>query len=235
MTGASGPGGSVPIVATRSGAGEFHARPIPDPARPEIWRHEVTAPAVVLGSTQDDHVVDRAACARLGVEVVRRRSGGGAVLVAPGSVTWIDVIVPRGGPGWADDVHAPMRWLGDALADAIGSVGAVRHGAAVEVHRGAMERSPNSSLICFDGLAPGELTLDGGKLVGISQRRIRAAARLQACWYHRDEQATLLSVIDADLRPDPASLRPLATIDAGHSDAIVTALAARLNRGDQPR
>ena len=37
--------------------------------------------------------VDLEACAGAGVEVVRRRSGGGAVLVEPGSVVWVDVLV----------------------------------------------------------------------------------------------------------------------------------------------
>ena len=55
---------------------------------------EVDRPALVLGSTQRAEVVDERACADAGVEVVRRRSGGGAVLLEPGAVVWFDVVVP---------------------------------------------------------------------------------------------------------------------------------------------
>ena len=49
------------IVTRRSTAAEFHALPFPDPPVSQIWVHELTAPALVLGSTQRDDVVDRAA------------------------------------------------------------------------------------------------------------------------------------------------------------------------------
>ena len=98
--------------------------PLPDPAEPEVWLHEITAPALVLGSTQRDDVVDAAACERAGVEVVRRRSGGGAVLLLPDEVVWVDVIVPAGGAGWVDDVHRPMVWLGEHLAAAFAALAA---------------------------------------------------------------------------------------------------------------
>ena len=65
--------------------------------------------ALVLGSTQPGTSVDSARAARAGIEVVRRRSGGGAVLVGPGDPVWIDVWLPRGDPLWHDDVGARPR------------------------------------------------------------------------------------------------------------------------------
>ena len=41
---------------------------------------EASGPAVVLGSTQPEATVDAGAAAAAGLDVVRRRSGGGAVL-----------------------------------------------------------------------------------------------------------------------------------------------------------
>jgi hypothetical protein len=41
------------LVRSRSTAADFHGRSVPDPAPREIWQHDVTAPALVLGSTQD--------------------------------------------------------------------------------------------------------------------------------------------------------------------------------------
>ena len=73
----------------------------------------VTGPAVVLGSTQSEDVVDRRRAAAAGVAVARRRSGGGAVLVTPEDPAWIDVWVPAGDPLWRDDVGRAFDWLGD--------------------------------------------------------------------------------------------------------------------------
>ncbi len=196
---------------------------LPDPAEPEVWFHEITAPAVVLGSTQHDDVVDGAACVRAGIDVVRRRSGGGAVLLLPDEVVWIDVILPAGCDGWAADVHRPMVWLGEHLAAAFAAVGV----GGTEVHDGAMISTAASRMVCFDGLGPGELTLDGAKLVGISQRRTRAAARLQACWYTAYDPVVLPSLLASPV--DPAALRPVATVSSAAAHAVPARLVDLLN------
>ena len=67
-----------------------------------------------LGSTSTSSTLD--ACRRAGVDVVKRRSGGGVVLVEPGAMCWFDVVVPAGDRSlrdpWSADVGASMRWLG---------------------------------------------------------------------------------------------------------------------------
>ncbi len=218
----TGPGWCV--VRRRSTAAEFHALAIPEPAAREIWVHEITQPALVLGSTQrGDGFADAAACDRAGVDVVRRRSGGGAVLLIPGEVTWVDVVLPAGNAGWSDDVHRPMVWLGERLSVAFGAAGL----AGTQVHGGAMVSTDHSRLICFDGLGPGELTLGGAKLVGISQRRTRAAARLQCCWYSTYEPAALTSLLVDG--PEPGALRPVATIDQTIGASVVDLLVDELD------
>ncbi|MEY2462247.1 MAG: lipoate---protein ligase [Acidimicrobiaceae bacterium] len=154
-------------------AAAFHALELPDPLERTVWVFDVDRPALVLGSTQPDASVDAVAAKRAGVEVVRRRSGGGAVLLRPGEAVWIDVLLPRADPLWDDDVGHATHWLGDVWAATIGA-GAVVH------RRGAL-RSRWSSLVCFGGLGPGEvLARDGGpKVVGLSQRRTRLGARFQ--------------------------------------------------------
>lgn len=133
---------------------------------------DVTAPAVVLGSTQGDDMVTPGAA---GLGVARRRSGGGAVLVEPGRVVWADVVVPAGDPLWQADVGRAAWWLGDVWAATLASLGLV--GAAV--HRGGLVRTPWSAAVCFAGLGPGEVTVDGRKVVGVSQRRTRDGALFQ--------------------------------------------------------
>lgn len=210
------------LVRRRSTAAEFHACAIPDPPRPEVWVHEVTAPSLVLGSTQREETADVEECARSGIDVVRRRSGGGAVLLVPGEVVWVDVILPAGAPGWSDDVHRPMTWLGQRLGAAFAAVGIPR----TEVHRGSLLSTEWSRLVCFDGLGPGELTLDGAKLVGISQRRTRAAARLQACWYSEYDPSVLPRLLHHDL--DASLLRTPATVPAALAHAVPEQLLAVL-------
>jgi lipoate-protein ligase A len=215
-------------VVERTGtAAAFHARGVPEDARPEIWVHHVTRPAVVLGSSQREEVLDRSACRRAGVEIVRRRSGGGAVLLVPGDVAWLDVIVPRDGPGWHEDIHRPMVWLGGMLAEALRDVGApgtTWHG-SLTVHRGKMRSTRWSSTVCFDGLGPGELVSDGAKVVGMSQRRTRHAARLQCSWYSRYDPTKLLALLAEQWRPPLAELAPVGTLPAGLAGPVARRLA----------
>ena len=183
------------------------------------------SPSLVLGSTQHDVGIDHDACTREGVDVVRRRSGGGAVLLVPGEVTWVDVIVPVGSPGWADDIHVPMVWVGRHLARLFGELLGER---GVSVHEGPMVSTEWSRAVCFDGLGAGEVLLDGAKVVGISQRRTRHAARLQCCWYSEYDPDALVRLFDPAHRPAVADLQPVATVPRAIADAIPTALASRL-------
>lgn len=216
-------------MRSTSTAAEFHAKAVPDPATAEVWLHEITSAALVLGSTQDADVVDGEACRRAGVEVVRRRSGGGAVLLTPGQVTWVDVIVPAGSTGWADDIHAPMVWVGRHLAAVLAEVlGEVLAERSIAVHEGPMVSTAWSSVVCFDGFGAGEVLLDGRKLVGISQRRTRHAARLQCCWYSRYDASALAGLLAAPHRPAVEELAPIATVPQAIAEAIPAALAARL-------
>jgi lipoate-protein ligase A len=127
----------------------------------------VSESALVLGSTQVASVAGDA-----GVEVVRRRSGGGAVLLVPGETVWVDVVVPRDDPLWSDDVGRAFWWLGDVWAAVVGG----------SVHRGPLVRSRWSRDVCFAGVGPGEVVADGGgggKVVGMAARRTRQWALFQ--------------------------------------------------------
>ena len=163
-------------------------------------------------------------------------------MLVPGEVTWLDVILPAGAPGWSSDVHAPMVWLGRLLGDAVeaglsGSEPPSRldvqepdaRNQDVQVHQGKMLTTTWSSLVCFDGVGSGEVLLDGEKLIGISQRRTRFAARLQCCWYSDYDPSALTSLLDAGVRPPVAELLPVATIARSVAPAIPEAILDRLN------
>jgi lipoate-protein ligase A len=186
--------GAWPVVRSRGGAGPFHDRALPDPFEPALWWFEVDRPTVVLGSTQRDDVVDHRRAAAAGVEVVRRRSGGGAVWLAPGEATWVDVLLPATDSRWVDDVGRAAGWLGRAWQRVLERTGGVDPGAA-RVHEGPMVRTPWSALVCFGGLAAGEVAVGAGKAVGISQRRARAGARFQCAVLHRWDPVPLLDLL----------------------------------------
>jgi len=187
--------GAWGVEAHQGSAAEFHARTVDESAR-AVWWSSVDRPALVLGSAQRPEVADPAALAAAGVELVRRRSGGGAVLLVPGEVVWADVIVPAGDPLWDDDVGRATHWLGDVWARAVAACGL----SGAEVHRGAMVHTPWSSLVCFSGLGPGEVRLHARKVVGISQRRTRGWARFQCAAYLRWDPAALVRFL-AEPRP----------------------------------
>jgi lipoate-protein ligase A len=166
----------------------------------------VDAPALVLGSTQRDHIVDHAAAMAAGIDVVRRRSGGGAVLVAPGAQVWLDIWLPAGDPLWEDDVVRSSAWLGATWVEALGSLGV-----DAVAHAGPVDAGEWGQLVCFGGRGPGEVSVAGRKVVGLSQRRTRAGARFQTM---------------ALLRWEPDEILALLALEADRRQAARDALAA---------
>ena len=165
----------------RDSAEAVHSRELP--AERAIWRASISESAVVLGSKQNLDIVNQLACQPDGMSVVRRRSGGGVVVLQADAHLWIDFVVPRDDELWRDDVGEAMWWVGELWADALAKC-EIADRDQLRVHRGGLERSALSDLICFGGLGPGEVTLHGQKVVGISQRRTREMARFQ-CVVHQ--------------------------------------------------
>lgn len=180
-------GGTVAQLHARSA--DLVAGPVP--AR-VAHAYQPSDRAVVLGSGQPEGTVDNDACAAAGAQVVRRRSGGGAVLVEPGGSVWVDLVVPSTDPLWCADVGQAAWWAGEAWAAALRRTGP----GAFEVWKGPMLRREWSALVCFAGLAGGEVTGPGGrKVVGVSQRRTRHGSLFQCACLLRWEPADLLGLL----------------------------------------
>lgn len=187
---------------------------------------EVERPALVLGSTQRETDVDLRALDAFDVELVRRRSGGGAVLLVPGQTLWIDVELPRHDELWDDDVGRASHWLGRSWMVALADLG-VR----AAVHSGGVLETAWSRRVCFGGLGPGEVTVDGRKVVGISQRRTREGARFQCVVHRRWDPVPVLGLLALHHRERAAALCELAETGAGldvEDDRVLDALLRQL-------
>jgi lipoate-protein ligase A len=134
---------------------------------------------LVLGSTQPYSLVDGERATRAGVEVTRRRSGGGAVLVVPDDPLWVDVWVPTGDPLFDVDVGRAFLWLGRTWAEALSRTGVSGLVVAPRPTSGRT-RTSACACACFGAVSSGEVMIDDGrKIVGLAQRRVRAGA-----WFH---------------------------------------------------
>jgi lipoate-protein ligase A len=186
-------------------------------------------PAVVIGSSQQASDFDEVRLAAAKIDLVRRHSGGGAVLVAPGQQVWLDVFVPNEDDVAEDDVGKSFYWLGDVFAASLANVlGASRDEARIEVNRGPALTTAWSKVLCFAGLGAGEVTVAGRKVVGMSQRRGRSGA-----WIHAMAVLGCRGANLADLLAGGASLRAearavLGTVGLTDAEHLVTPLTEEL-------
>lgn len=201
-----------------------HAREALADRPPTVWVVEPTDRSIVLGSSQPASHVDAEAAARLGVAVTRRRSGGGAVLVTPASMVWVDVIVPRTHASWSDDIGRASVWMGERWAQALATLGVV--GAVVQP---PMVADDLGRVVCFVGRGPGEVLVDGAKAVGVAQRRTRDTARFQCAALLRWEADLLLDVLTPLSETDRERVRCAGVGLPVSADALVDALVDALD------
>jgi lipoate---protein ligase len=217
-------GAAWPVERLRGHPADLHGDDLPDPVVARVRVLEPTEAALVLGSTQAAEGVEEAAVV-LGLDVVRRRSGGGAVLVAPGDPLWVDVDLPVSHARWDPDVGRSFAWLGEAWAAAL-----AEQGVDTDVHRGPYEPGRWGSRVCFAGRGPGEVFAARRKVVGMAQRRTRAGARFQCAVPRVWEPEPLVSLVIGheereDARADLAGAAGGVDLDPG---VLVAALVAHL-------
>ncbi len=180
-------------------------------APPTVRFFAWSPPAVSLGYGQAlDDGIDRAACARLGLGLVRRPTGGSAILHEGPERELTYSVVARGADfAGAEDLLESYRVLGAGLAG-----GLARLGVAAEVVPLARRRAAAGPAFCFARAGAYEIAVGGRKLVGSAQRR-QGGGFLQ--------HGSVL--LDAD----PARLR---AVFPGIADPLagVTSLAAVLGR-----
>lgn len=125
-------------------------------------------PTVSFGYAQRlDRGVDLAAAEALGVGVVRRPTGGSAILhEGPALEVTYSVVAGAGDFYGADDLLETYRWIGRALCAGLTALGAPVEMVPVKPSDpGAMPA------FCFARTGSYELEVEGRKLVGSAQRR----------------------------------------------------------------
>jgi lipoate-protein ligase A len=141
-------------------------------APPTLRFYGWAPPCLSLGYFQSFDVVDVAACLSLGVDMVRRPTGGRAIL-HDRELTY-SVALPLRLLGSDRGLLPSYHRLSLALARGLRQLGAP----VVLAPESAAEAVPNQGPVCFDRPSAHEILLDGRKLVGSAQVR-RATAILQ--------------------------------------------------------
>jgi lipoate-protein ligase A len=128
------------------------------------WR----PPAISLGYGQPiDGSIDLDAAARMGIGLVRRPTGGSAILhEGPDLELTYSVVAAAEDFFGADDLLTTYRWIGTALA-----AGLNRLGAAAEMVPAQPSNPAAMPAFCFARTGSYELEVGGRKLVGSAQRR----------------------------------------------------------------
>lgn len=158
--------------------------------RPTMFIVRPAEPTLVLGGSQSMTSLDLTSQPTWGLR--RRRGGGGAVLLRPDDV-WVDWWLPSTDPRWSFDIHVNSRLIGhwwlSALAEQLGT--------APVMHEGSVEGDPAYAAACFAGAGPGEIFVDGRKLVGVTQWRVREGVFVSTVAHHNDSQPLAAVVSDA--------------------------------------
>ena len=132
---------------------------------PTVRFYSWSPPAISVGYFQDSiHEVNISACSELGIDVVRRLTGGRAVL-HDRELTY-SVICPEDDPHFPDNILGTYKLISNCLIRGLNSIG-LNALLSPLVKKG----SGTSSSACFASPSNYELTVNGKKLVGSAQRR----------------------------------------------------------------
>ncbi|MFN2565204.1 MAG: biotin/lipoate A/B protein ligase family protein [Gemmatimonadaceae bacterium] len=159
-------------------------------------------PTLSVGRHQNASAAyDRAALARAGVAVVRRPTGGRAILHER-EVTY-SVTAPAAGAGALGESYQRINRL---LIDGLRALGADVEIAPTSTRMPGLDLSP-----CFERPAPGELVAGGRKLAGSAQWRDNGALLQHGSILVDGDQAPVSSLLRRATAPPapPATLRAL--------------------------
>lgn len=152
---------------------DWNEQALAQPVREPAWRAWVYREcAIVLGCSQRKLLAG--AHGNAGVELLLRRSGGGAVLVGPWMLG-LSVVLPGAHALVGGGMVASYRWLGELLADVLRDAGVAAQALPPDAARAAAAARmlPTLQWACFGALSPWEVVASGRKIAGLAQVRRR--------------------------------------------------------------
>lgn len=167
---------------------------------PVVRLYRWDPPCLSLGASQPVAAADRAFCAARGIDLVRRPTGGRAVLHHL-ELTYL-VAAPLGRGPFTSDLQAAYRTICLALVAGLRRLGVLAELSGVPSQ--GMTR-PTEAVPCFVGPASGEVVAQGRKLIGSAMRRVGDSIL---------QHGALLEGWDPELQagclglPDDSGLRP---------------------------
>jgi len=155
-----------------------------------------------LGRMQAATDADREALQARGIDLVRRPTGGKAILHCD-ELTY-SVAAPEGEPRVAGPVLESYRRLCAGLVSGLERLGVTGVSADCQVGDG-----PPGGPVCFQVPSDYEMTVGGKKLVGSAQMRVRGGVLQHGALPLNGDIARICPLLTAD--PDPAGVRARAT------------------------
>lgn len=189
------------------------------------WRQ----PALSLGRSNPDGGIDRSILAAAGIELVRRPTGGGALLHGTDLSCSVAVRRPRGG---GPDLIEAGRALAEPVRDALRMVGVAAEFRDCADCPPAATAAPSALPLCFLQRTPLDLVVAGRKLAAFALRRTGRALFLHgSVLLRRPADRVLAALIEAnagraaDWRQALLGLAWLEDLKPGASAGLRAALA----------
>lgn len=193
------------------------------PTSPTLRLYSWSRPYLSVGCSQRLSDLDLEACRREGLPLLRRASGGTAVLHE--ATVAYSLVLPSGHPLAATDVVESYRRLATPMLAALRRLGVdARLVPPGEADCGGRREGLGSSA-CFGSLAPYELIYLGRKLVGNSQLRRRGVILHHAMLYLEFDPVRLASLLRVASREERVEL---ARFLGEHVGSLAWALGARV-------
>lgn len=185
-------------------------------------------PTVSLGYAQPlDGTIDPDRCAALGIGLVRRPTGGSAILhEGPDREVTYSVVAREGDFEGADDVLETYRVIGQGLVAGLARLGVAAQLAPLVRGRSGPGGAP---AFCFQRTGAYEVAVGGRKLIGSAQRRQRGAFLQHGSVVLDADPARIRAVFPAAVDPTGSMTTLAAALGVPPvGGAVVAALVAGL-------
>ena len=175
------------------------------PDHPLLRFYSWCPPAITIGYNQRSLYFNKEKCEQLGIDVIRRPTGGRAVYHNR-EITY-SVIIPNNSHLFDLSINELHKAISTAIVTGLQQLGLpVR----LRQKRSNKKRTPKDMNPCFESTSRFEICIENRKLVGSAQRKTRHAALQQGSILLKDEQSILFRLLtDNDLQLFETNKPPL--------------------------